>query len=538
MLQYALLHLTGYDISIDDIKQFRQLNSKTPGHPEHGLTPGVETTTGPLGQGLANAVGMALAEALLASEFNRSHFNVIDHFTYCFVGDGCMMEGISHEAASLAGTLGLGKLIVFWDDNSVSIDGNVSGWFLDDTTKRFEAYHWQVISNVDGHDSDSIKQAITAARACTTQPSLICCKTIIGFGAPNLAGTAKVHGQALGEAEIKDARLRLNWNYPPFVIPDEIYKGWNATEKGNEREAAWQKLFEQYRRQYSSEALELERRLNQKLPEGLNDVLKTFAIETEKKSENIATRKASQNVLNILVQKLPELIGGSADLSESCLTLTEYSKPVKPHHLEGNYIYYGVREFAMCAIMNGIALYKGFIPYGGTFLTFLDYARNAVRLSALMELRVIFVFTHDSIGLGEDGPTHQPIEHLTMLRATPNMSLWRPCDATETTVAWTEALKNLHGPTSLALSRQTLPHQKRTNEQIEFIQKGGYILVDCQEQPEVILIATGSEVNLAVIAQKKLKELGYQVRVVSMPSTNVFTKQDARLSRISTSLIC
>ena len=526
MLQYALLHLTGYDLSIQDIKQFRQLHSKTPGHPEYHCTPGVETTTGPLGQGLANAVGMALSEAILAKTFNREHHQIIDHFTYCFVGDGCLMEGISHEAGSLAGTLGLGKLIVFWDNNGISIDGKVSGWFLDDTPKRFEAYGWQVI-NIDGHDRESIKQAITQARRHPVQPTLICCKTIIGFGAPNLEGTEKCHGSALGVNEIAAAREKLAWQHEPFVIPADIYEAWNATEQGLEREAVWQSRFAKYRADYPALAAELERRLQGVWISDTQQKLWQFVSAVENKKENIATRKASQNALEAICVLLPEMLGGSSDLSESNLTQCQISKPIKPHQFDGNYIYYGVREFGMSAIMNGIALYGGFIPYGGTFLTFLDYARHAVRLSALMGLRVIFVYTHDSVGLGEDGPTHQPIEHLTLLRSTPNMSIWRPCDATETAVAWTMALQRKTGPSSLILTRQMVPHQAKTPEQVQNIARGGYILVDCRGVSlDAILISTGSEVSLAVLAAQQLQSEGIHVRVVSMPSTDVFQSQD------------
>lgn len=525
MLQYALLHLTGYDLSIEDIKQFRQLHSKTPGHPEYKFTPGVETTTGPLGQGLANAVGMALAEAILAQTFNREHHPIINHFTYCFVGDGCLMEGISHEVGSLAGTLGLGKLIVFWDDNGISIDGKVAGWFLDDTPKRFEAYGWHVI-RVDGHNREAIKKAIIDAQTHHNQPTLICCKTVIGFGAPHLAGTEQCHGSPLGVNEVRAAREKLGWQYEPFVIPAEIYDAWNATEKGLQREKTWQSRFETYRADYPELAAELERRLQGAWVPGTKEKLWQFALGIENKKENIATRKASQNALDVICALLPEMLGGSADLSESNLTHCKASKAIIPHQFDGNYIYYGVREFGMSAIMNGIALYGGLIPYGGTFLTFLDYARNAVRLSALMGIRVIFVYTHDSVGLGEDGPTHQPIEHLTILRSTPNMSIWRPCDATETAVAWTMALQRNTGPTSLILTRQMVSHQAKTPEQVHNIARGGYILVDCELAIDAILISTGSEVSLAVLAAKQLQTEGFNIRVVSMPSTDVFQSQE------------
>lgn len=526
MLQYSVLHLTGYDLSIEDLKQFRQLHSKTPGHPEYKFTPGVETTTGPLGQGLANAIGMAIAEAVLASTFNQPQHKIIDHYTYCFVGDGCLMEGVSHEVSSLAGTLGLGKLIVFWDDNGISIDGKVSGWFLDDTPKRFEAYGWHVIANVDGHDPNAIKAAIEKARSATDKPSLICCKTIIGFGAPHLAGTEKCHGAALGVAEVAAAREKLGWKYEPFVIPAVLYEAWDARSKGARFESDWRAKFETYRTQCPDLAKELERRLQGHLIEGWSQKVSDFVLEIEKKQENISTRKASQNSLDFMSGLLPELLGGSADLSESNLTYTKHSKPIHPHQFQGNYIYYGVREFGMSASMNGIALHGGFIPYGGTFLTFLDYARNAVRLSAMMGIRVVFVYSHDSIGLGEDGPTHQPIEHLNLLRSTPNMSLWRPADATETAVAWRMAIQRVSGPTSLALTRQTVPHQPKTSEQVINIARGGYVLVECEGTPEAIIIGTGSEVALAVSAEKELKKEGFQIRVVSLPSVDVFQAQD------------
>lgn len=529
LLQYALLHLTGYDVSIDDLKQFRVLHSKTPGHPEYGCTPGVETTTGPLGQGFGNAVGIALAEALLGAHFNRDGYTIVDHYTYCFVGDGCLMEGISHEVASFAGTLGLGKLIVFWDDNGISIDGKVEGWFLDNTPKRFEAYHWQVIQEVDGHDPAQIHAAITAAKKDLTRPTLICCKTKIGYGAPNLVGSQKIHGAPLGEKEITATREYLGWHAEPFVVPAAIKKAWDATEKGRILQAEWEQKYSEYMKKFPTLGSELTRRLNGNLNEVLFDKLDEWRDEVESKRENIATRKASENTLNAIYPYCPELIGGSADLSESNLTYCQFSKsiiPTESSKFQGNYIHYGVREFGMSAIMNGIALHHGFIPYGGTFLTFLDYARNAVRLSAMMHLRAIFVYSHDSIGLGEDGPTHQPIEHLSLLRATPNMSLWRPADATETAVAWGMALKRDNGPTSLALTRQTIPHLSKTSEQVNQIQRGGYILVDALKPLDAVIIATGSEVFLAVSAAKKLNTEGYKIRVVSMPSTDVFEAQD------------
>lgn len=526
MLHYALLHLSGYALSIEDIQQFRQLHSKTPGHPEYGYTPGVEATTGPLGQGLGNAVGMAIAEAVLSATFNRSDYPIINHYTYCLVGDGCLMEGISHEVGSLAGTLGLGKLIVFWDNNGISIDGKVKQWCLDDTPKRFAAYGWQVISEVDGHDSAAIKKAIQEAQANKQKPSLICCNTIIGFGAPHLAGSEKCHGAPLGAAEIKAAREALKWNYEPFIIPKEIYEGWDATTKGEALEVAWQMQFNAYQQHYPELAAELMRRLQNKFPENLLEKLASWVNEIEHKQENIATRKASQNILNQLSQELPELLGGSADLSESNSTYCRYSRAIAPQQFTGNYIHYGVREFGMSAIMNGIALHGGFIPYGGTFLTFLDYARNAVRLACMMKLRVIFVYSHDSIGLGEDGPTHQPIEHLSMLRNTPNLSVWRPCDAAETAVAWSNALQRLEGPTALILTRQSVKHQVKSKAELHQIKKGGYVLRESSGTIEAILIATGSEISLAVAAQQQLDKEGYRVRVVSMPSTDVFQAQD------------
>lgn len=526
MLQYALLHLSGYDLSIEDIQQFRQLHSKTPGHPEYGVTPGVETTTGPLGQGLASAVGMALGEEILAASFNRGKHKIVDHYTYCFVGDGCLMEGISHEVVSLAGTLGLKKLIVFWDDNGISIDGKVEKSFCDNTAERFRAYGWHVISNVDGHKPEQIAQAIEQARAQIQKPTLICCKTIIGFGAPTLSGTEKIHGQALGEKEIEGARKQLGWEYPPFVIPNEIYQAWNAVEQGKLLEAEWNKKFQEYAQEYPELAAEFNRRKSGRIPSTLYLKLESFISEVEQKAETIATRKASQNVLNLLVENLPELLGGSADLTESTLTHTAYSTDVQPLELKGNYIYYGVREFGMSAIMNGLALYQGFIPYGGTFLTFLDYARSAVRMAALMKQRAIFVYTHDSIGLGEDGPTHQPIEHLSILRSTPNVSVWRPADATETAVAWMQALKRTDGPSCLCFTRQALKHPEKTAKQVSNIAKGAYIIWESQRDIDVIILATGSELQCAIEAAKQLDTLGHAIRVVSMPSMDVFMAQD------------
>lgn len=527
MLLYSLLHLTGYKVSVEDLKSFRQLHSNTPGHPEVGLTPGVEVTTGPLGQGLGCAVGMALAERLLANEFNRPEHEIVDHYTYCFVGDGCLMEGISHEVCSLAGTLGLHKLIVFWDDNGISIDGAVSNWFADNTPQRFAAYGWNVIADVDGHDAQSVIEAITRARAEKTKPTLICCKTQIGFGAPNVVGSAKVHGAPLGTEEIAATRLSLGWDYPPFVIPQDMYAAWDACAKGDKVEQEWQQSFISYQESYPDLAAELLRRINKQLPNDFAQIFNDLLYTTQAATQNIASRKASQNVLDSIGNYLPELLGGSADLSESNLTLHKYSKPVMPKTLEGNYIYYGVREFGMSAIMNGIALHGEYIPYGGTFLTFVDYAKNAVRMSALMRQQVIYVYTHDSIGLGEDGPTHQPIEQLAMLRIMPNVSLWRPCDAVETVVAWQAAIANRTGPTCLALSRQNLPCHLRSEDMLAQIKRGGYVLQDCVDFPDAIIIATGSEVEIAIAAADQLTQMGINTRVVSMPSVDVFLKQDA-----------
>lgn len=524
MLLYSLLHLTGYALTLDDIKQFRQLHSKTPGHPEYGITPGVDVTTGPLGQGFASAVGMALAEQLLAKEFNQPDNQIIDHYTYCFVGDGCLMEGISHEAASLAGTLGLSKLIVLWDDNGISIDGKVQNWCNDDTAKRFQAYGWHVIENVDGHSATAIMDALKALS--TDKPTFICCKTQIGYGAPNIVGTAKAHGAPLGEKEIANARQTLDWQNAPFEIPDEIYAAWDARHSGVALEKKWQEQFANYKAKYPELGQELQRRISAHLPDNTAKIFAELLHTTQQTTASIATRKASQEVLHTITQYLPELLGGSADLSESNLTTHKQMKPVLPKELHGNYIYYGVREFGMSAIMNGIALHGGYIPYGGTFLTFVDYARNALRLSALMRLRVIYVFTHDSIGLGEDGPTHQPIEHLTILRITPNVSVWRPADAVETVAAWHAAILRTEGPTCLALSRQNLPCYKRSTEMLNNIRFGGYVLQESVSFPEAIIIATGSEVELAIAAADVLTQQGVQVRVVSMPCVDVFLKQD------------
>ncbi len=526
MLIYSLLHLTGYDLTIDDLKNFRQLHSKTPGHPEFGYTAGVETTTGPLGQGLANAVGFAVAEKVMAAQFNRPGHNIVDHNTYVFLGDGCMMEGISHEVCSLAGTLGLNKLIAFYDDNGISIDGEVHGWFTDDTPRRFEAYGWQVIRNVDGHDADEIQMAIETARK-SDRPTLICCKTIIGFGSPNKQGKEESHGAALGDAEIALTREALGWKHGPFEIPAEIYAEWDAKQKGADAENEWNKRFAAYETEFPALASEFKRRMAGELPADFAEKASEFIREVATKGETIASRKASQNCLNAFGPLLPELLGGSADLAGSNLTLWKGCKPVVAEDASGNYMYYGVREFGMAAIMNGIALHGGLIPYGATFLMFMEYARNAVRMSALMKQRVLYVFTHDSIGLGEDGPTHQPIEQLTSLRTTPNLDTWRPADTVESAVAWKHAVERKDGPSALIFSRQNLPFHVRDNETEAAIARGGYILKNCAGEPELILIATGSEVSLAVQAADKLTEQGRKVRVVSMPCTSVFDAQDA-----------
>ncbi|MEM8561078.1 MAG: transketolase [Pseudomonadota bacterium] len=527
MLIYSLLHLTGYDLPMDELKNFRQLHSKTPGHPEYGYAPGVETTTGPLGQGLANAVGMALAEKVLAAQFNRDGHAVVDHHTYVFLGDGCLMEGISHEASSLAGTLGLGKLIGFYDDNAISIDGNVEGWFTDDTPARFEAYGWHVVSAVDGHDPQQIKSAIEQARSETDRPSLICCKTVIGKGAPNKQGTAATHGAALGEDEVAATRAALGWEYGPFEIPDAIYVGWDAKQKGASSEQQWNTLMDAYADTFPELAAELKRRLSGELPQEFSARAQAYIEKCQQEGASIASRKASQNCLNAFGPMLPELLGGSADLAGSNLTLWSDSKGITRDDADGNYIYYGVREFGMAAIVNGIALHGGFINYGATFLMFMEYARNAVRMSALMKLQSIFVFTHDSIGLGEDGPTHQPVEQLTALRATPGMHTWRPCDAVESAVAWKSAIERSDGPSSLVFSRQSLTHQERNPQQVADISRGAYVLYDSGEPPEAIVIATGSEVGLAVDAAKQLVEAGRKLRVVSMPCAELFEQQDA-----------
>jgi transketolase len=527
MLLYSLLHLSGYDLSIEDLKQFRQLHSKTPGHPEHGYAPGIETTTGPLGQGITNAVGMALAEKVLAAQFNRPGHTVVDHYTYVFLGDGCLMEGISHEACSLAGTWGLGKLIAFYDDNGISIDGHVEGWFTDDTPKRFEAYGWHVIRGVDGHDAEAVKKATDEARSVTDRPTLLCCKTVIGWGAPNLCGSHDCHGAPLGEDEIAATRENIGWPHAPFVVPEAVYAGWSARERGALAEADWNERFAAYRAAYPELAAELERRVAGDLPADWEEKATAFVDSVVAKAETVATRKASQNALNGFGPLLPEMLGGSADLAGSNLTLWKGSKGVSKDDASGNYVYYGVREFGMSAIMNGVALHGGFIPYGGTFLMFMEYARNATRMAALMKQRTIFVYTHDSIGLGEDGPTHQPVEQVAALRLTPNMSVWRPADAVETAVAWKAAIERKGGPTSLILSRQNLTHQPRTDAQLAGIRRGGYVLIDAGGTPEAILIATGSEVGLAVEAANQLNDRGRRVRVVSMPSTDAFDAQDA-----------
>ena len=526
MLIYALLHLTGYDVSIDDIKQFRQLHSKTPGHPEYGYTPGVETTTGPLGQGITNAVGMAMAEKLLAAEFNRPGHEIVDHRTYAFLGDGCLMEGISHEACSLAGTWGLGKLTAFWDDNGISIDGHVEGWFTDDTPKRFEAYGWQVIPNVNGHDPEAIHAAIKKAQAETSRPTLICCRTRIGMGSPNKAGTHDVHGAPLGDAEIAAARPHMGWVFPPFEIPQEVYEAWDARKKGAALESDWNQKYERYAKAYPELAAEYTRRMAGELPAQWAEHAKKAIAAVNEKAETVATRKASQIAINALAPALPEFVGGSADLTGSNLTNWTGCKHISGR-TPGNYISYGVREFGMSHIMNGMALHGGILPFGGTFLMFSEYARNALRMSALMKQRVIYVFTHDSIGLGEDGPTHQPVEQTATLRMIPNMDVWRPCDTVETMVAWAQAVEKKSGPSALCLSRQNLPFVKRSDAAIAAIAKGGYVLSEAQGKAQAVIIATGSEVDLALKAQAELAKEGVAVRVVSMPNTNAFDRQDA-----------
>ena len=527
LLLYALLHLTGYDLPMEQLKRFRQLHSKTPGHPEYGMTPGVETTTGPLGQGLANAVGMALGERLLAEEFNRPGFDIVDHRTYVFVGDGCLMEGISHEACSLAGTLGLGKLVCLYDDNGISIDGHVDGWFTDDTPKRFEAYGWHVVPGVNGHDPEAIQAAIILAKTETGRPSLICCKTVIGMGAPTKAGTHDSHGAPLGEAEIAATRPAIGWHHAPFEIPQEVYEAWDARQRGSAMEAEWNAKFAQYRSAYPKEAAEFERRMKGELPAGWAQHTAAVIERINTKGESIASRKASQNAIEALAAMLPELLGGSADLTGSNLTNWSGSKRIT-REAGGNYVSYGVREFGMAAIMNGIAVHGGYIPYGGTFLMFSEYARNAIRVAALMRARVIFVFTHDSIGQGEDGPTHQGVEQTASLRLIPNLDTWRPCDTIETAAAWLAAIERRDGPTAMVLSRQNLPFQSRDAAARDAIRRGGYVLSEALGgPPRVVIIATGSEIGLAISAQKALANEGIPLRVVSMPCTSVFDRQDA-----------
>ena len=532
MLLYSLLHLTGYGVSIDDIKQFRQLHSKTPGHPEYGYAPGIETTTGPLGQGISNAVGMALAEKVLAAQFNKPGHEIVDHRTYCFLGDGCLMEGISHESCSLAGALGLGKLIAFYDDNNISIDGEVRGhgdvpaWFLDDTPKRFEAYNWHVIPKVDGHDPEAVKAAIEEARAITDKPSLICCQTVIGFGSPNKQGKEESHGAALGDDEVALTREALGWSAPPFEIPAPIASAWDAKERGAKDEQDWNDKLAAYKGAFPAEAAEFERRMAGELPEDFDSKAWEFIKSVDAKAEKIATRKASQNALNGFGPLLPELLGGSADLAGSNLTLWSGAKGVRPNDAGGNYVYYGVREFGMSATMNGLTLHGGLKPYGATFLMFMEYARNAVRMAALMKINPIFVYTHDSIGLGEDGPTHQPVEQVSILRLTPRMSTWRPCDAVESAVAWKLAIERTDGPTALIFSRQGAAHMSRSDEQMRAIEKGAYVLRDCDGTPDAIIIGTGTEVELATTAAEQLNAKGRKIRVVSMPSMDTFDAQD------------
>ncbi|MDO6746668.1 transketolase [Gilvimarinus sp. 1_MG-2023] len=528
MLIYSLLHLSGYNLPMEEIKNFRQLHSKTPGHPEYGYTEGVEITTGPLGQGISTAVGMAIAEKMLAAQFNRDGHKIVDHYTYCFMGDGCMMEGISHETCSMAGTLGLGKLVAFWDDNGISIDGHVEGWFTDDTPKRFEAYGWHVIANVDGHDPEAIKRAIDAAKAEDQKPTLICCKTTIGFGSPNKSGSHDCHGAPLGDDEVAATREFLKWEHAPFEVPADVYAGWDAKEAGAAAEQSWQEAFDAYKAAYPAEAAEYERRvINGDLPAEFAAKADAFIAECQANPEKVASRKASQKTIATFNKLLPEMVGGSADLAGSNLTMWEGSRPITAVNADGNYIYHGVREFGMSAIMNGMSAHGGFINYGATFLMFQQYAANAVRMAALMKLRNIFVYTHDSIGQGEDGPTHQPIEVLGTLRLTPNMHTWRPFDSTETAVAWKSAIERKDGPAALVFSRQGIDPVERADSQVANIAKGGYVLKDCEGTPDVILIATGSEVPVTVEAADKLTAEGKKVRVVSMPSTSVFDLQDA-----------
>ncbi len=526
MLIYSLLHLTGYDLGIEDLKAFRQMHSRTPGHPEYGYAPGIETTTGPLGQGIANGVGMALAEKVLGAQFNKPGHDIVDHNTYVFLGDGCMMEGISHEVCSLAGTLGLGKLIAFYDDNGISIDGEVEGWFTDDTVQRFEAYGWQVIPKVDGHNALEVQQAIETAKANPDKPTLICCKTIIGFGSPNKEGKEDCHGAPLGDDEIALTKKRLGWEHGSFEVPADIYSGWDAKQKGQNAQAAWNDKFAAYDAAYPNEAAEYKRRINDELPADFSAMADAFIKECQEKGESIPSRKASQNSIKKFAPALPEILGGSADLAGSNLTLWPEAKGVSAADASGNYMFYGVREFGMSAIMNGVALHKGFVTYGATFLMFMEYARNAIRMAALMKQRAIHVYTHDSIGLGEDGPTHQPVEQLTSLRTTPNLNTWRPCDAVESAVAWKSAIERKDGPTALIFSRQGLPHQDRSDATLALVAKGGYVLKDVAN-PQAILIATGSEIGLAMDAAAELEKAGKAVRVVSMPCAEEFCKQDA-----------
>ncbi len=526
MLLYSVLHLTGYPLSTDDLRNFRQLGSHTAGHPERDLHLGIETTTGPLGQGLTNAVGMALAEKVLAATYNQAGFDLIDHHTYVFMGDGCLMEGVSHEACALAGTLGLGKLIAFWDDNGISIDGQVQGWFTDDTPRRFEAYGWQVLRGVDGHDAEAIGRAIRKAKKETGKPTLICCKTIIGFGAPNKQGTEHCHGAPLGAAEIAAARAALAWPYAPFEVPEDVREAWDARGRGKRVEGKWQRLMKEYRKVYPELAAELDRRVRGDLPSDWTDYVSQTLAAVQTAASTTATRQSSQSALNAFVPRLPEMLGGSADLTGSNNTWAKNSKGITRDDASGNYVWYGVREFGMSAMMNGMALHGGFLPYGGTFLVFSDYARNAVRMAALMQVPVTYVWTHDSIGLGEDGPTHQPIEQMASLRLIPNFTLWRPCDALEAHVAWVDAIARRDGPTALVLTRQALVHQARTPAQVAAVQRGGYVLLDSDGSPEVVLIGTGSEVQLAIEAAQTLRAAGRRVRVVSMPSTSVFDRQE------------
>jgi transketolase len=527
MLLYSLLHLTGYPVTLDELKNFRQLGARTAGHPERDLDMGIETTTGPLGQGFANAVGMALAEKLLATQYNREGLALVDHFTYCFAGDGCLMEGISHEAASFAGHLKLGKLIVFYDDNGISIDGKVAGWFTEDTPKRFEAYGWHVVKNVDGHDADAVAAAIKKAKSKKDQPSIICCKTIIGWGAPNKQGTKSAHGEALGPDEVANARKTLGWDAPPFVIPEDIRAAWDQREAGAAAEKKWNRLWKRYKREFAKEAAEFERRMKGELPANWSEIVQEAVAAGAAVTGAQATRASSQLALNVLGPKLPELLGGSADLTGSVNTRRKDSVDLTTDNFQGNYVYYGVREFGMTAIMNGITVHGGFRPYGGTFLVFSDYARNAVRVAAIMHAPVLLVYTHDSIGLGEDGPTHQPVEHLASLRAMPNLHLWRPCDAVESAMSWVAALERKNGPTALIFTRQGLPQNERTPEQLIALRKGGYVLIDSNGPPEAIVIATGSEVGIAAVAVRELQAAGKRVRLVSMPCCEAFDAQPA-----------